>query len=316
MSKKVVLLLNLGGPADLNGVEPFLVNLFSDVISFPWGRLGSKTLGRLIARLRREHSRNLYRDIGGGSPILQETEAQAVALQATLGDGYQVQVAMRYSPPTIEAVQTTLLQTVEEWDEIIVLPLFPQYSFATTRTCYQVWSQNRALSGRATFIKSYHDHPGYIAAVRELISTTLNTDAGGEGCHLLFSAHSVPESYIRRGDVYQAQIKETVGLVMKGLPNSYSLAYQSKVGPVKWIGPSTKDRIEALGHSGLTTLAVVPIAFVCEHLETLQELDILLSEFARNVGIVNYLRVPAVGTHPKFIKALADISIHAARYAL
>ena len=208
------------------------------------------------------------------------------------------------------------MQTIAAWEEIRVLPPFPQYSFATARTCYQVWSQNRALGGRATFIKSYHNHPGYIAAVRELIKATLNANAGGEGCHLLFSAHSVPESYIRRGDVYQAQIKETVGLVMKGLPNSYSLAYQSKVGPVKWIGPSTKDRIEALGHSGLTTLAVVPIAFVCEHLETLHELDILLSEIARKAGIVDYLRVPAVGTHPKFIKALADISIHAARYAL
>ncbi|MEE9464294.1 MAG: ferrochelatase [Candidatus Neomarinimicrobiota bacterium] len=316
MSKKAIILLNLGGPADLNGVEPFLANLFSDVISFPWGQLGSKTLGRFIARLRKEHSRNLYRDIGGGSPILKETEAQAVALQATLGDGYHVQVAMRYSPPAIEAVQATLLQTIEEWEEIIVLPLFPQYSFATTHTCYQAWSQNRALSDRATFIKSYHSHPGYIAAVRELIGATLNADGGGEGCHLLFSAHSVPESYIRQGDVYQAHIKETVGLVMEGLPNSYSLAYQSKVGPVKWLGPSTKDQIEALGHSGVTTLAVVPITFVCEHLETLHELDIIMSELARNAGIVNYLRVPAVGTHPKFIKALADISNNAERYTL
>ncbi len=314
MTQKAVILLNLGGPDDLDGVEPFLVSLFSDVISLPWGKFGSRTLGKFIASHRKKHSQQLYGEIGGRSPILKETRAQADALQTQLGHDYAVHVAMRYSSPTIEEIQLELIQHETPWQEIIVLPLFPQSSFATTRTCQQEWARNSSLNRATTFIQSFHDHPDYIAAIRELIDQTVTPPSPGEPCHVLFSAHSMPESFIAKGDVYQSQIEETVRLVMDGLPYAHSLAYQSKVGPVKWLGPTTANEIVRLGQSGITDLAVVPIAFVCEHLETLHELDILLSEVAQDAGITNYMRVPALGTHPKFIDALADIVNHTERY--
>ncbi len=315
MSEKAVILLNLGGPDNLDGVEPFLVNLFSDVITLPWGKFGSKALGKFIAKRRKLHSQKLYLEIGGRSPILEETRSQAKALQAKLGDDYAVDVAMRYSSPTIEEIQLELLKQGTSRQELIVLPLFPQSSFATTRTCRQEWARSSSPDRETTFIESYHDHPEYIAAIGDLISQTITSQSVGGQCHILFSAHSVPASFIAKGDIYQSQIEETVRLVMEGLPHSHSLAYQSKVGLVKWLGPTTESEIVRLGQSGVTDLAVVPIAFVCEHLETLHELDILLSKVAEGAGITNYMRVPALGTHPKFIDALADIVTHAERYA-
>ncbi len=312
---KAVLLLNLGGPDDLEAVEPFLANLLSDVILLPWGKLGTRTLGKFIAARRTPFAQKLYNEIGGGSPILKETNAQAEALQALLGEDYVVFVAMRYSSPTIDEIQLEILSAGTEWEEIIVLPLFPQYSFATTRTCYAEWSRNTAFNGVSTFVHSYHDHPNYIAAIRDQIKVTIADGAPGVEYHILFSAHGLPVSYITKGDKYQQQIEETVSLVMEGLPNEHTLAYQSKVGPGKWLAPATPDAITSLAASGVKQLAVVPIAFVCEHLETLHELDLRMNKVAGEAGIKSYLRVPALGVHPEFIKALADIIENRVRYA-
>jgi len=314
MSRTAVVLVNLGGPADQDAVEPFLANLFSDVVHFPWGRAGSQTLGRFLAGRRRLHSQGLYEKIGGGSPILAATRAQADALKQALGDGYDIRVAMRYSPPMIGQVQQELAKDGGDWEQVIVLPLFPQYSFATTRTCREAWERDNPLTDRSVFIHSYHDHPDYIAAVQELIRQTLASREHSADTHIVFSAHSVPVSYIRKGDVYQRQIEETVAKVMEGLPNPHSLAYQSKVGPVKWVGPATRRHVQELAAQGIKHIAAVPIAFVCEHLETLYELDILVKDIALQGGVTQYVRVPAVGAHPRFISALADIVQNTERY--
>lgn len=313
--RQAVILINLGGPATLDDVEPFLANLFADVISFPWGKFGARTLGKFVARRRKKFSQSLYREIGGGSPILSETRAQAKALQLALGDDYAVHVAMRFSPPMIATLQAELLQPTDEWHQVIVLPLFPQYSVATTLSCHLEWQRNGAFDDRAILIGGYHDHKDYIAAVQGTIDQALREKPGGADCHILFSAHGLPESYIRKGDVYQAQIESTVRAVMEGFSNDHSLAYQSKVGPVKWIGPETGEAIAALGRAGKRRLAVVPIAFVSEHVETLHELDILMAGIAAGAGITDFRRVAAVGTHPRFIAALADICRNPERYA-
>lgn len=325
MSRTAVVLMNLGGPGNQDEVEPFLANLFGDVIRFPWGTFGAVALGRLIARRRKVYAQGMYRQIGGGSPILAETEAQVGALQSELGDNYHVTCAMRYSMPLIEGVKRDLAMANDPWDQVIGLPLFPQYSYATTRTCQQAWQAGDAQDEGTSIIGPFHRHPDYIGSITELIRATLEGQDDPADIHLVFSAHSVPVSYIRRGDVYQAQIQETVDLVMAGmsggsgqtgLPNPHSLAYQSRVGPVKWLGPATIQHMRDLAHQGIKRVAVVPIAFVCEHLETLYELDILVRDFALEAGITSYLRVPAPGVHPRFIGALADIVHHADRYAL
>ncbi|MCH8328506.1 MAG: ferrochelatase, partial [Candidatus Marinimicrobia bacterium] len=226
-----------------------------------------------------------------------------------------VQLAMRYSPPTIEAVQAELLRPPADWEQVIVLPLFPQFSVATTGSCHQEWQRNMAPGMGTILIGGFHNHPAYIAAVTGTVKQALRKKPGGEACHILFSAHGLPESYIRKGDPYQAHIEETVRAVMEELPNDHSLAYQSKVGPVKWIGPAMEDAIAALGAAGQRRLVVVPIAFVSEHVETLHELDILMAGYAADAGITDYRRAPTVGTDRQFIAALADICRNPERYA-
>ena len=316
MSRTAVVLMNLGGPANQDEVEPFLANLFSDVIRFPWGTFGAGALGRWIAGRRKLHAQRMYQQIGGGSPILAETQAQARALEALLGDGYHVICAMRYSAPMIEEVKRELNTANGPWDRVVALPLFPQYSFATTRSCHRVWQAGEALNDSTTFIGPFHKHPDYIGSITDLIRETLAGQDDPAAIHIVFSAHSVPVSYIRRGDVYQTQIQETVDRVMAGLPNPHSLAYQSRIGPVKWLGPAMLQHIPDLARQGIRRVAVVPIAFTCEHLETLYELDILIRDIALEAGITSYLRVPAPGVHLRFIRALADIVQHAERYAL
>ena len=317
MSRTAVVLMNLGGPGSGDDVESFLANLFSDVLRFPWGSAGTGMLGRFIARRRRDYARGMYRKIGGGSPILKETQAQATALQAALGLEYSIAIAMRYSPPLIPDALTTLMAAGDSWDRIVALPLFPQYSFATTRTCRTEWASAASGIDRPTaFVGAFHRHPQYIDAQMELLQKTLAASQRPNDVHVVFSAHSVPVSYIRKGDPYRAQIEETVQLVMAGSPNRYSIAYQSKVGPVKWLAPATISHVQELGAQGETSLAVVPVAFVCEHLETLYELDMLIRDAAESAGVTEYLRVPAPGAHPKFIAALADIVRHPEQYPL
>ena len=296
-----VILLNLGGPTTTDDVEPFLVNLFADVIRLPFGLPGGGLLGRFIARKRTEHAQSLYNQIGGASPILELTNQQAAALGAELGSGYDVLVAMRYSPPFIHEIKRKVAR--KGYSRVILCPLYPQYSFATTRTSFRAWKKGRPHL-EAVCIRDYHRQSDFIASWQGMIRATLSSAPNPDRAHLVFSAHSIPASYVRKGDSYQEEIEGSVASIMEGFPNPFSISYQSKVGPVKWLGPATDKHVVKLAQSGTTELALVPIAFVCEHLETLYELDILVRDMAVAAGATTYLRVPTPGTDARFIAAL------------
>lgn len=321
MGRTGVLLLNLGGPEKLEDVRPFLYNLFSDpeIIRLPSPWL-QKPLAWLISTLRSKKSEANYKEIGGGSPLLQITEAQAQALQSKLseqGIDIQVYVGMRYWHPfTEEAIEKIKKDNIEK---LVILPLYPQFSISTSGSSFRVleemWNTDPQLKNiEYTLIPSWHNHQGYLQAMTDLIRQELQQFANPDGVHIFFSAHGVPKTYVTEaGDPYQVEIEECTELIMKTLntTNPYTLAYQSKVGPVEWLKPYTEDALHELGEQNIKDLLVVPISFVSEHIETLQEIDLEYREVAEEVGITNFKRVPALNTHPMFIEALSNLTTQA-----
>lgn len=321
MSRIGVLLLNLGGPERLDDVRPFLYNLFSDpeIIRLPFTWL-QKPLAWLISTLRAKKSEANYREIGGGSPLRQVTEAQATALKSKLrenGEEANVYIGMRYWHPfTGEAIAKIKKDQI---DKLVILPLYPQFSISTSGSSFRVleemWQQEPKLKNMEyTLIPSWYDHQGYVDAMVDLIVQELEQFENPDQVHIFFSAHGVPVSYVTEaGDPYQEQIEECTSLIMKTLNrfNPYTLAYQSRVGPVEWLQPYTEEALEELGAEGVKDLLVIPISFVSEHIETLQEIDIEYRELAEEAGITNFHRVPALNTHPLFINALSELVIDA-----
>jgi ferrochelatase len=313
-----VLLFNLGGPETLQDIRPFLYNLFSDpeIIRIKSDLL-RKMLARFIASARQGKSQRLYRQIGGGSPLRKITEAQAAALSSTLssrGFSARVYVGMRCWKPSIdEAVEQILHDGITR---LVVLPLFPQYSVTTTGSClkhFQSLDQNLGLSSKMVIatIRSWYDEPRYVEAMTDLIQESLErfSRAQDDEIWLLYSAHSIPARYVQEGDPYLEQTKQSVALINARLGNKYPsvLAFQSRVGPVKWLSPATKDVLADLGRSGHSRVLAVPVSFVSDHIETLQEIDISYSRLAVKSGIREFRRVPALNLYPKFIDALADM---------
>jgi ferrochelatase len=314
--KTGILLFNLGGPERLEDVRPFLYNLFSDpeIIRVKFTPL-RKAIALAIATLRRKKSEGYYVQIGGGSPLRRLTEQQAKALQDELrGRGQDVQTfvgMITWHPFFQEALQQVERAVL---DRLVVLPLFPQFSVTTTgsgsKLLQSLIAQRPALKQLPVhWIKSWQDHPAYIAALAEFIRRELAKFAGPDKAHLLFSAHSIPQSYVKQGDPYLDQTKQTMEAIMDklGRRNTYQLSFQSKIGPVKWLEPSTNDVIIDLGKRGIHDVLVIPISFVSEHIETLYELDILYKHVAEDAGVSNLRRVPALNSDPAFIKALAEI---------
>lgn len=308
-----VFLLQLGGPSDLAEIRPFLQQLFEDVLPGP--SLFRKILSRLIAWRRTPKVRPLYEAIGGGSPLLPNTNAQAQALSNVLtshGLTNITLVAMRYAPPRLH-------QALESAKELhpnvpwVILPLYPHYSYATTRSSLVELNAHIEDSDRARLhvIKDYATHPKFIAAYADLLNRAIQQakTASSYPVHVVFSAHGLPLSFVRNGDPYPKRVQSCVQRLVEAsnLTCPWTLAYQSRVGPVKWLSPSTSDTLAQLGHQGVKNVVVLPISFVSEHIETLQELDIELKEEAQKAGITNYTRVPTVGTHPLFIDALSDL---------
>ena len=311
-----VLVFNLGGPESLRDVKPFLYRLFSDpeIIRIKWSPL-RKTVAYLIATLRKKTSQGYYSQIGGGSPLRRLTEAQAQALEQELRSrGKDVQVFMgmcTWYPFLDEAIDRIGASSVES---LIILPLFPQYSVTTTGAGFGALRQ--IIDQRPNFRKldvqwvcAWHDHPTYIDAFKRAIEKELATFSDPEKVHILFSAHSIPESYVNNGDPYLDQTRKSVELIMTALDrkNTHQLAFQSKIGPVRWLSPMTNDVIMELGKKGVDDVLVVPISFVSEHIETLYELDILYKKVAKDAGVANFKRVPALNSDPTFIRALAEI---------
>lgn len=321
MGRVGVLLLNLGGPEQLEDVRPFLFNLFADPeiirLPVPWLQ---RPLAWLISSSRAKKSQENYKKIGGGSPLRRITEEQAQALQEQLqhkGQEAQIYVGMRYWYPfTEEAIARIKRDRV---DRLVILPLYPQFSISTSgssfRLLQRLWDEDPALQKiEHTVIATWYDRPGYLQAMADLIAQQLDQFENPNEVHIFFSAHGVPVSYVEEaGDPYQREIEACTELIMKTLnrSNAHTLAYQSRVGPVEWLRPYTEDAIADLAAQGINNLLVVPISFVSEHIETLEEIDIEYREVAEEAGIEHFQRVPALNTHPVFIADLADMVIEA-----
>ncbi len=314
-----VLLLNLGGPDSLEAVEPFLVNLFSDrdIIQLPLGALVQPLFARVIAKVRGPSVRANYARIGGRSPQLPLTLDQARALEARLsrdGTRVPVRVGMRYWTPTIdEALDGFLAEGIER---VVTLPLYPQYSMATTGSSYRALDRALAASPRRRALtierlQSYPEDVRYLDAVADRVREALLTFPAErrDGVTILFSAHGLPESIVQRGDPYVRETQATVDGILARLavPNPHTLAYQSRTGPVKWIGPGTEEVIQELARDGVKDLLMVAVSFVSDHIETLYELDLLFAEEARAAGITTVRRSAMLNAHPSFIEALAGL---------
>ena len=321
MDRVGVLLLNLGGPDKLEDVGPFLYNLFSDpeIIRLPFSWL-QKPLAWLIASRRTQKSQENYKQIGGGSPLRRITEAQGEALKEqlqALGQEAKIYVGMRYWHPYTEEAIAQLTQ--DNIEHVVILPLYPQFSISTSGSSFRLldklWQEDPKLQRiEYKVIPSWYKQPSYLQAMAELIAQELDHFPNPNSVHIFFSAHGVPKNYVEEaGDPYQQEIEECTALIMQTLnrPNEHTLAYQSRVGPVEWLQPYTDDALPELGAKGVKDLVVVPISFVSEHIETLQEIDIEYRELAEESGIENFRRVPAPNTHPLFIRALADLVLDA-----
>lgn len=306
-----VVLFNLGGPDRPEAVEPFLYNLFNDpsIIGLPG--LLRRLVARRISRRRAPIARQIYAELGGGSPLLANTEAQARALEARFAGGADELRAfpcMRYWHPMSDEVARAVHGFAP--DRIVLLPLYPQFSTTTTGSSRRVWleaAEAAGLRATTTLVCCYPSEDGLVAAMAALVREGL-AEAGPDA-RVLFSAHGLPKRVVAKGDPYQEQVERTAAAVAAaaGLaPDSWLVCYQSRVGPLEWIGPATDSEVRRAGTAGMP-IVVVPIAFVSEHSETLVELDIEYRRLAAASGVPRYVRVPTVGTRSDFIDGLARL---------
>jgi ferrochelatase len=307
-----IVLFQLGGPDTLEAIEPFLYNLFCDpdIIDFPFARIGRKPLAKLISTTRARKVQHHYAVIGGGSPIRRHTERQARALETHLrnqGIDAKCFVAMRYWHPfTAEAIE----QLREgECDEVVLLPLYPQYSSTTTGSSLNEWRRLFCDDVHLHCVETFYRNTMYLDAVVEKVDQALSRFPAPEKPEIVFSAHSVPMSVIEKGDPYQQQIEDTVRLLVErgGWSNPHRLCYQSKVGASRWLQPSLRQTLQNLGAEGAREVCVVPVAFVSDHVETLGEIDHEAREQALQLGIRQFEMSAGLNDSPKFIQALGQI---------
>lgn len=318
-NKKIgIVLLNLGGPDSAEAVQPFLYNLFSDpdIINFPLSFLFRKRLAKLISTKRAPKIIEQYKHIGGKSPILELTTKQANSLEKELSSkiNCKVYVAMRYWKPFTEDVIEQIKK--DNIDEVILLPLYPQFSVSTTGSSVNEWSKVKRKYPelkdlKVELIETYYTDPNYIDSIIGNINETLKRFPVDrqKDLVLLFSAHGTPVKLVKMGDPYNKHIQATVAEVMKrsGYKQRHYLSYQSKVGPQKWLEPKTPDTIKRLAGEGVKDILVIPIAFVSDHLETLFEVGIEFRHLAKEKGIEQFEVMPGLNDSPKFISALANL---------
>ncbi len=314
MSKTAVVLFNLGGPDGPEAVQPFLFNLFFDpaIIRLPTALRW--LLAKLISSRRAPIAREIYQEMGGGSPLLPNTEAQARALTAALqekglGD-LRVFIAMRYWHPRAAAAAREV--AAYRPDRVILLPLYPQFSTTTSASSLQEWAREAEKAGITVPSRTVCCYPaenGFVEAVVAGLRNAVREVDHARPPRVLFSAHGLPKKIVERGDPYQWQVEQSVAAVMRHLGETnldWQICYQSRVGPLEWIGPPTDEEIEKAGREG-RPIVVVPIAFVSEHSETLVELDIEYRKLAEEAGAPRYIRVPTVMTDQPFIAGLAEL---------
>lgn len=317
MSEKIgVVLLNLGGPDSLEAVEPFLYNLFSDpdIIDFPLSFLFRNRLAKLIASKRHPKVQEQYKEIGGRSPLKEHTLKQAALLERRLNERFPASVvaAMRYwHPSTEEAIAELESKGIKK---VVLLPLYPQYSKATTVSSVKEWKrvvEERGARFEVELIESYYADDGYLDSLIHRINEGLErfSEERRAETHIVFSAHGTPMKLVKAGDPYSDHIKETIRLTMErgGWEQEHSLCYQSKVGPLKWLTPSTPDTIRELAGRGVRNMLIVPVAFTSDHLETLFELGIEYRRQAAEVGVDQYEVTTGLNDSPMFIDALAKL---------
>jgi ferrochelatase len=311
MARQAVVLMNLGGPDSPSAVRPFLYNLFSDPAIMALPAIVRLPLARLIAWRRSTVAAEIYGQLGGASPLLANTKAQARALECVLGSEYRCFIAMRYWHPLTAAT----VREVREWgpDAVTCLPLYPQLSTTTTLSSLAAWEREARLQGLlcpTRSIRSYPTATGLIEALTALIGETLaKVSAGERRFRLLLSAHGLPLKIVEAGDPYPQEVAATATAVVAALDIAnldWSVCYQSRVGPLAWLGPSIDDEVKRAA-ADRVALVIAPISFVSEHSETLVELDRDYRRLAESLGVPGYYRVPAVGTHPRFIAALAEL---------
>lgn len=319
MNEKIgVVLLNLGGPDSLEAVEPFLYNLFvdPDIINFPGSFLFREWLAKLISSKRHPRIQEQYKQIGGKSPLKEYTLGQAKLLEEKLNERFPAKVyaAMRYWHPFTEETLDELEK--EGITKVILLPLYPQYSKATTVSSVKEWKKQLEKRGNPnkiewSLIESYYDYPPYIDAFVERVNEGLQKFPAEKRAdvHLLFSAHGTPMKLVKEGDPYSDHIRKTVELVMKqgAFKQNHSLCWQSKVGPQKWLTPSTPDMIEEQAAKGEKLMLAIPIAFASDHLETLFEVGIEFKHLAKEAGVEQFEVTEGLNYSPKFIDALAQL---------
>ena len=309
-----IVLFNLGGPDSPEAIKPFLINLFRDKAILRVPLPVRVPLARVIARARLQPATANYAILGGKSPLLELTEGQARALEAALPElDARCFIAMRYWHPfSAEAVRA-----VQAWDpdEVLLLPLYPQFSTTTTGSSLSAWREAALRAGFAaptTALCCYHSDPGYLRSAAALVRAAYDdarAKLGETPLRILFSAHGLPETIVKRGDPYQFQIERTVAGILRALDRpgvDSAICYQSRATPQKWLEPSTEQEIDRAAADGAAVL-VVPVAFVSEHSETLVELDVEYAELAHNKGVPGYFRAPAANAQPAFIEALAGL---------
>jgi ferrochelatase len=310
MARHAVVLMNLGGPDSPAAVRPFLYNLFSDPAIIGLSVPLRLPLAWLIAMRRSAVAGEIYAHLGGASPLLANTEAQAQALEAVLGADYRCFIAMRYWHPLTAAA----VAAVKAWqpDDIVLLPLYPQFSTTTTGSSLTAWRQEAAREGLdcpTRIVSNYPIEPGFIAALAGAIDVVLAAGSRDMPVRLLLSAHGLPLKIVRRGDPYPQQVEATAAAVVAALAHplaDWQVCYQSRVGPLAWLGPSVDDEVRRAGRDGVG-LVIAPISFVSEHSETLVELDRDYRRLAEASGVPGYWRALAVGTNPRFIAGLARL---------
>ena len=318
MKKKIaVVLFNLGGPDQLSSVKPFLFNLFNDPAIIGAPSVIRYFLAKLISKRREKTAQEIYSFMGGKSPILEQTIYQAETLEKKLKgeeNVYKVFISMRYWKPFVNET----IKEVINWDpqEVILLPLYPQFSTTTSGSSLVSW-RNAALKNKyqtpTKIICCYPTEENFILAhtksIKNILNKIKNNKDQKQNIKLLFSAHGLPEKIINKGDPYQNQVEKTVNKIIENINEkeiTYTICYQSKVGPLKWIGPSTENEIIKAARDK-KTIVLIPIAFVSEHSETLVELDIEYKEIAKINGCKRYYRVPALGINKDFINSLYDL---------
>ena len=311
MARIAVVLMNLGGPDRLEAVQPFLFNLFSDPAILRLPAFARLPLARIIAWRRSRVAQEIYSKLGGGSPLLANTEAQARALETVLGPQHRCFVAMRYWDP--DSDQTA--GEVADWaaDEVVCLPLYPQFSTTTTASSLVAWRAAAARVGimcPTRVVCCYPGEPGFVEAISGLIRPALDAAASHrKPPRLLLTAHGLPKRIVQAGDPYPNQVETTAAAVIATLNRpdlDWTVCYQSRVGPLEWIGPATDDELRRAGRDRVPVV-VAPISFVSEHSETLVELDLDYRDLAAASGVPAYHRVSAVGTEPDFIQSLATL---------